>query len=450
MKLPTTLLAGAFTAAVLLQLAAHRADAMPVQGATPWSILLCKPRGVTNTSYAAQHFVDLFAPGPDGLDDYFRNQSRGRMTLQGSVVRGWYTTAFTEAQEVEKRKDDPNKSVYSRGDRIQHCVDAARAGGYTAPANHRIVVYLEGRIDSGTADNRVLLDAGPDRTSRSFVAHEMLHALGLAPESYANSQVNGDGVYDNPWDEMSAMAVHGVPNNRFGLGPVGLNGYHRDKLGWLPMDKIVSFRAGGATTQTITLGSLGSTANPNPQLVRVPSNVADPYQYFTVEYRRRTGYDAGIPNDTILIHEVKNGRTTLFRNNHQSGRAPTTTFDNGLGIKLALKSISADDAVIEITQTSPDGSTSSPNTCKAGYVWRGADSSDYVCVTTAVRAKTYEDNQGAYFRWAAGAYGPHTCTSGLVWRGAFWGDEVCVDTVTRDQVGADNAAAASRVERPQG
>ena len=246
------------------------------------------------------------------------------------------------------------------------------------------------------------------------------------------------------------MNIYGAPPNRFGNGPVGLNAYHRDKLGWVPSDKIVSFRADGVTKRTITLAPLGSTNTTNPQLVRVPVAVSDSSHYLTVEYRRKNGYDAGIPKDTVLIHEVKDGKSYLFRQNSVAGRPPFTTILNYNSVSIVPKSVSGDTATVEITSTHPASQTASPNTCTSGYVWRGADASDYVCVTTAVRTQTYNDNQGAYFRWTSGAYGPHTCIAGYVWRGAYNGDEVCVTSTVRNQVIADNAAAASRVARTQG
>ncbi|TXH68254.1 MAG: hypothetical protein E6Q83_14280 [Thiothrix sp.] len=88
-------------------------------------------------------------------------------------------------------------------------------------------------------------------------------------------------------------------------------------------------------------------------------------------------------------------------------------------------------------------------TCKSGYVWREAHTTDYVCVTPAVRAQTKADNQQANNRRSptGGPYGRDTCKSGYVWRDAFAGDHVCVTPEARAQAADDNAHAEERFVR---
>lgn len=87
-----------------------------------------------------------------------------------------------------------------------------------------------------------------------------------------------------------------------------------------------------------------------------------------------------------------------------------------------------------------------PDTCIQGFVWREAQPGDAVCVTSAVRSSTAEENQLASQRVEpnGGAYGPDTCKSGYVWREAVGNDHVCVTPGSRSQAASDNAAAASR------
>ncbi len=85
-----------------------------------------------------------------------------------------------------------------------------------------------------------------------------------------------------------------------------------------------------------------------------------------------------------------------------------------------------------------------PNTCKSGYVWRGARPADLVCVTPEARQRTASENAAAGSRVDPnGAYGPATCISGYVWREAFEGDTVCVPPETRDLVRSENQAAST-------
>ena len=78
-------------------------------------------------------------------------------------------------------------------------------------------------------------------------------------------------------------------------------------------------------------------------------------------------------------------------------------------------------------------------TCKSGFVWREARSSDLVCVTPASRAKVAEENRSAAQGVQPGA--APTCRSGLVWREAFSGDVVCVPPGRRDEVRKENRVA---------
>ena len=87
-----------------------------------------------------------------------------------------------------------------------------------------------------------------------------------------------------------------------------------------------------------------------------------------------------------------------------------------------------------------------PDTCKSGYVWRGAIPSDHVCVTPRVRSLTATENARAasHRQPGGGAYGPDTCKAGYVWREAYQGDVVCVTPAVRDRTHEDNSRAASR------
>jgi hypothetical protein len=86
------------------------------------------------------------------------------------------------------------------------------------------------------------------------------------------------------------------------------------------------------------------------------------------------------------------------------------------------------------------------DTCRQGFVWRGARPSDHVCVTPQTRDETTQENAAAAARRDpnGGPYGPDTCRQGFVWRDAFPGDNVCVTPESRSRAAADNAAAASR------
>ena len=424
------------------------ASAAPIQGHTGWSILLCKFADQPAEPKSRQFFQEFLTDagrGLGGVGDYLHDQSGGRITLSGSVVRGWYRMSHTLEQ------DRP----LNRWDRSQRCVDAAAASGYTAPSGHRVAVMLNAGVDAGFTNlpnnppdhGRVVLD--PGAWSVGFAAHEMLHGYGLGHSfsndpNYRNVSWAQLGEYDDPWDEMSAMNIYPFTTARFSTSAVGLNSHHRDELGWLPRSQIFTFGSDGLGTRTITITALEATSVPagSPRLIRIPFNPGDLHNYYTVEFRRKTGWSAGIPGDIVLIHEVRDGTPFLIRNLNDPNRAPMQSL-NANGVQITLGARSGDWATVTITSDIVDR-------CLDGYVWRQARADDKVCVTWTVRDETAADNAAAPSRWFNGAYGPHTCISGYVWREAFPSDDVCVIPARRDQARADNAAAWSRAKRPGG
>ncbi|GGQ71806.1 metallopeptidase domain-containing protein [Couchioplanes azureus] len=414
---------------VTLTVASAPAAATPVRNNTPWSVLLCKssdrPAEPKPPSFFA-NFLTQAGAGTGGAADYFADQSGGRVSLAGSVVRGWFTERFTF--EENKNTD--------RGTRIQRCVDAAAAGGYTVPASHRVVAILNDGTDSGAAGGRVLLDQ--NAWNLGFAAHEMLHGYNLGHSfsndtTYQNAPWSQPGEYDDPWDEMSAMHIYGTAGT-YGTNPVGLNAYHRDELGWLAKNRVLTMGADGVGTRTVTLAPLERPQAAGPLLVRIPYNPGDLFAGYTVEFRRKTGWSAGIPGDTVLIHEVRNGTPYLLRTG--PGGTPVQSLDAN-GVRIRIDGVAGDAATVTI-------STDIVNRCLQGYVWREARPGDQVCVTGATRAQVAADNAAAPSRWVNGPFGPHTCIQGYVWREAFAGDDVCVTGAQRTQAAADNAAAASR------
>ena len=415
------------------------AQAVPVQGTGPWSVLLCKLSDVATEPHAPQHFREMLTSagtGKGGVQDYFDSQSGGRLWLGNSAVSGWHTLPFTTA--VQKAK--------SRDKQVQDCIDAAKADGYTVPAGNRIFVVVNARIGAGSTGKRVLMD--PPSYSVGFAAHEMLHSYGMH-HSYSDDTTfklaswSGLGEYDDPWDQMSAMNIYTFQTARFGTSAVGLNAYQRDKLGWLPRSQIVNFGPAGAATRTMTLAPLELLTGAGARLVRIPFATNDPHRYYTVEFRKKTGWSAGIPGDTVLIHEVKGGRSYLLRD--RTTRDPVQTLAAN-GVTITVGAISGNSASVQVKSTTAVTGVNGPNACKAGFVWRAADETDYVCVTPAVRAETQEDNASQDGRWTTGPFGSRMCKPVLyVKRGAFSGDDMCVRSERREQALADNAAAGSRV-----
>ncbi len=130
--------------------------------------------------------------------------------------------------------------------------------------------------------------------NHSFDDTQIVYGPGYKPGEY------GDG-----WDIMSAMTFGGSNptfTGLFGTSGPGLNAPNLDRLGWLPANRVLPW---DNTSQTVTLAALNHPEAGGYLMAKVPFDAANPNHYYTVEYRRKTDWDQGIPRDTVLIHEIR-------------------------------------------------------------------------------------------------------------------------------------------------
>ncbi|WP_018348519.1 hypothetical protein [Longispora albida] len=439
------LAAAALLAAPLAALPGGPAQALEFRSGmhtgAPFSVVMCKaadsPRYEPRSQAAMADM--LINRGTSGVADYLYDQSGGRLDISassGSAVRGWFQSTKTKAQLA---------AIPDRWQKIMHCMETARLGGYAIPGHHKVVAVYNVDVGDVGWHNGVLM--GPGYYNQAFAAHEMLHSLGLDHAWSNDTSVRvadwaGWGEYDNAWDPMGDNK-YGRRDVRWLPAPVGMSAFHRDKLGWLPRHRVHTFGANGPASGTVTLSRLGDPNQwgTNPVMVRVPISAADPGHYYTIEYRKKTGWDQGIPADQVLIHEIKGTSPYLLKWIGVPGKPPVNEVNNAQ-VRIRVLGTSGDTASVSITTTSAAVSVSGPNGCQAGYVWREADSYDYVCVTWATRDQTAADNRAAPSRHVPGSA---WCEPGYVWREAFAGDNVCVAPAVRSQAWDDNLRRAERV-----
>ncbi len=413
--------------------------AHPRRGSAKWSVLLCSFQDSPAPPHDPAYYRNMFfVPGMGGMADYWSVVSQGGINFQGSEVVGWYREPFTLAHE----------QAADRGHRWQDCIDAAHNSGYNVPAGNLIAVVTSPGIDLfGYIGVGSFL---PDTVDMGSMTHEVGHGLGYQ-HSFSDDPNFRDadwaqiGEYDDEWDAMSWANASGTLTTDYGWAAPGMNGPHRDRMGWLRHEEILTFGADGATSRTVSLVPLYSSG-PGIKLVRLPFDPGDLFHYYTVEYRTKTGYDAGFDSNIVMIHEVKKGDrdprdvylTYLIRA-HSGSRDPVQTL-NANGVSIVVGPITPTSASVTI-------SSAMAGRCLQGYVWREAGPNDHVCVVGATRTQAAQDNSQAAARRqpGGGPYGPDTCRQGFVWREAFPNDHVCVVGATRTQAQQDNSHAAERI-----
>ena len=410
----------------------------PFRGSAKWSVILCTFSDSPAPTRDANFFRNMIVNGgTGGVADYWGALSRSGVNMNGSAVAGWYRESRTIAQAQAR----------SRIERYNDCKDAARTaatGAYTPPADHLVAVVTSPGIDLfGMAGVGAFLPVDLDLGA---FGHEGGHGLGLNHSfsddpTYRNASWSQIGEYDDPWDVMSYANCFGVATASFGFGGPGLNGYHLDRMGWLPRGEIRTFGAGGETSQSITLSPLyGGTGG--TRLIRVPFDPGDPFRYYTVEFRKKAGWDNGLSASIVLIHEIRtdanNVMISYLLRQRTGNRDPVQSL-NANGVSVNVTSTTANVATVQVT-------SDYVNRCLMGFVWREANPADRVCVIGQIRTETHNDNAQAASRRqpGGGASGPDTCRVGFVWREAFANDHVCVPPATRTRTAQENQTAADR------
>jgi hypothetical protein len=304
--------------------------------AKPWLILKCKFADRPEEPQPNQFFRELFTSGGSGgTVDYFRDISYGSWDLSGNALSDtWYTMSVTLAQA----------GALDRYGKTQKCVEAY--GGSTA-GYVNVVALINAQIDSGF-HGRVLLD--PGAWNVTFAAHEMGHGFGFG-HSYDDTSRraadwSGPGEYWDHWDIMSAMNVFTFANhNRLTAGPE-MNAPYKTKNGWIPAHRMTRL-VPGTTRQSVTL-NLASINRPEGNgalMVRVGSNDND---YYTIEYRMKSGWDQGIPRDTVLVHQVLNGVSRLITAGGVE-RLPGSSYTFASGFNLRVNSFATQGYTANVT-----------------------------------------------------------------------------------------------------
>jgi len=279
----------------------------------PWAIILCRYNDVPNVPQQSDYYVDLFTRnGTGGVADYWRAVSCNALDLTGSQVFGWFT--MNHASSEVNQLHFPN----DRSTLVQWGLDTAAANGVNLAAFRSVLIVQNFGVDHGAANNGILIvHQNATLCEFGFITHEMGHGFGLPHSNSANP----DMVYGDGWDVMSfATTTFQFPiefRGTQGAATVGLNARNLEALIAVPTGRTWIPAAPDFSAQ-ITLDSLNQPpiGNHGALIAKIPANVTRPPRAngsaYTLEFRRRAGWDRNIPEDAVLIHEVRsNGLSYL-------------------------------------------------------------------------------------------------------------------------------------------
>ena len=324
----------------------------------PYAVVLCKFSDIASEPLPRQRYVDMYANAPGGTDAFFRELSRGRITLEGTTVYGWYTLPKPRAGYT--RADGEANLALMAADCVAAAdadADFSRVSGVATHYNSRIGCCSWGGSSTVSAD-------GPARSlpfmwnmdwaRAGTVAHEAGHSLGLPHSSGPYG-----AVYDSQWDVMSSASSGTFLNADFGRLGSQFIGAYKDRLGLIPDSAKVVLAAGRWSG---VLEPHSRATGRNPQLVLLPLRSARGNMWMTVEARQRVGTDRSVPAEGVLLATVDNARSEPAQVVDADGNGDTNDAgavwtvgeryeDAARGVVLTVDSLTANGPAVTIDRT---------------------------------------------------------------------------------------------------
>lgn len=285
-------------------------------------IVICVDFDSNQHTYDASKFDTLlFSKGfafPTGsMRDYYLENSYGKLEVMGGVT-GWYRMFHPYSYYVWGGYGYLGDYPHNAQKLAEDAVTAADPYVNFADYDHD---------DNGWVDALIIVHAGPgaeetgdldDMWSLKWSMNTTLHKDGvylrdfnMDPEMHKDSTFNDMGVfghefghilglpdlYDGDYSseglgEWSIMASGSWNNN--GRTPAHLDAWCKKKLGWANVDTLSSNQINVEILQAET----------SPVSYRLWTSGGGGLQYFLVENRQKTGFDASLPGEGLLIYYV--------------------------------------------------------------------------------------------------------------------------------------------------
>ncbi len=280
---------------------------------------------VLHTPEYYEHLIFSRGVRPGGsVADFFAESSRGRLQLQGKV-RGWFTVSQTRnsytggvsglgSYPVNSQRL-AEEAIYLADPSINFADydnegpdEIADSGDDDEVIDGLVLVHAgSGRAEGGTTTNDFVslqwwtpdpvpvdgvygryFTLNPENGEIGIFLHEIGHLLGL-PDLY---DTDGGSAGVGQWSMMSGGFVLDG-----GRTPADFDAWSKVQLGFADVKRIFLNRADEEILPTASSG----------QVYRLWANGGGTKEYYLLENRRRTGLDARLPSQGLLIYHVDEG-----------------------------------------------------------------------------------------------------------------------------------------------
>lgn len=278
-----------------------------VSGSQPWVSIMCKFSDYSQEPKNLAYFQGMYASSWPGLNHYWQEVSYNTVNVLGSTAVGWFTLPQPRSYYVYNNALDFGRAANDCTGVANASVNFSTFIGINLMFNADLDGYAWGgghymTLDGITKVWRMTWEPPWGYSAITVIAHEMGHGFGLPHSSGPYGQ-----TYDNRWDVMSDTWTDCNNSKDPTYGCLGQHtiAYHKDILGWIPAGQ--KFNAGSGTSM-ITLEQLAVPQSGNYKMAKIPIGGSSTH-FYTVEVRRKTGYDVKLPGQAVIIHDVDTTRS---------------------------------------------------------------------------------------------------------------------------------------------
>jgi len=298
-----------------------------------------------NHSHSASDINKVFF---EDVNRYYQDISYGMTSLVGKTV-GWYRLNYTLSYYGRDGLvvDDPNfDGGIDSWWMLRDAIKAADSDVDFSAYDHVVIIHAgngeeSSKVpddvwsvaysglwlrtqDSESVHNGVVVPESEamEAVTLGVYAHEFAHLLGL-PDLYAYGSQKS---YVGDWGLMDHGLWNGEPK---GSSPAHPMAYSKMKLGWIPSSRVMTVEA----SMNVTANLIPTESNTDGyRVIKIP---VKNLEYYLVEVRQKTGYDAYLPSDGVLISYVNErlgsgyGRVRIVDSHTLTSTLDDAVFDVG-------------------------------------------------------------------------------------------------------------------------